>query len=317
MGVCNSKIDKDLKPLSEEHVAGGIWSEYSNIDMCGKGDMDMIHNWKKNYTIKELKMRCEQKGYSAICVGSFDHAALKKFPFQLTPQHCRRSQGYSNRLYIFTPYDKKVGETIDYSGHKPFSMNNSQMGETLTNISTPKPFSLTGSQMGDTGTHKKSYAKEEETEYLVKRYKETELPEMPKYPSENSGIKIEHMNLEVGVPIDNRELMDYPSIPTNQKKGFWKKHHNIDMCGQGDIEMMMNWKSNYTIEQLKQIVEEKGYSAITVSAGNPSFNHAAIKDFPYDLRRDHCKQINQCCRHPSDIYIYTSDKPSKEEYYKE
>ena len=34
-------------------------------------------------------------------MGSFDHAALKKFPYQLTAGHCEPSPGYSNTIYIW------------------------------------------------------------------------------------------------------------------------------------------------------------------------------------------------------------------------
>ena len=34
-------------------------------------------------------------------MGSFDHAALKKFPYQLTADHCEPSPGYSNTFYIW------------------------------------------------------------------------------------------------------------------------------------------------------------------------------------------------------------------------
>jgi len=48
------------------------------------------------------------------------------------------------------------------------------------------------------------------------------------------------------------------------------------------------------------MVELKGYSAITISAG-----HAKLKKFDYQLTPAHCKPISTCCRHPCTIYIYT------------
>ena len=38
-----------------------------------------------------------------MCVGSFGHAALKNFDYQLTKEHCKPSQGYTNELYIYFP----------------------------------------------------------------------------------------------------------------------------------------------------------------------------------------------------------------------
>ena len=81
--------------------AAGRWSEHQNIDMCGQGDVEIIHNWRSTHSVDDLKRIVEQKGYSAVCVGSFGHAALKKFPYQLTPGHCKPSRGYTNTLYIW------------------------------------------------------------------------------------------------------------------------------------------------------------------------------------------------------------------------
>merc|ERR1719453_1222393 len=83
------------------------------------------------------------------------------------------------------------------------------------------------------------------------------------------------------------------------------EYRNIDMCGQGDVEIVQNWRSRTSIEELKRKVEECGYSAITVSDGDPSFGHAALKQFQYQLTSEHCKPISTCCRHPCKIYIWT------------
>ena len=49
-----------------------------------------------------------------------------------------------------------------------------------------------------------------------------------------------------------------------------------------------------TIEELKQMVVEKGYSAFTISTGESSFSasHAALKKFDYQLLPEHCKPID-------------------------
>ena len=51
----------------------------------------------------------------------------------------------------------------------------------------------------------------------------------------------------------------------------------------------------------------RGYSAFTVSAGQPSFGHAALKRFPHVLTKSDCKPISTCCRHPCTIYIFTRE----------
>ena len=86
-----------------EKSPGGTWKKYTNIDMCFQGDAEIIGDWKSQHTIASLKKIVEQKGYSAVCVGSFGHAALKNFDYQLTADHCKPSQGYTNELYIWFP----------------------------------------------------------------------------------------------------------------------------------------------------------------------------------------------------------------------
>ena len=78
------------------------WSVHQNIDMSNQGDKEIIHSWRMKHSIEDLKRIVEQKGYSAISVGNFDFAALKKFPYQLTAGHCKPSRGYTNTLYIYS-----------------------------------------------------------------------------------------------------------------------------------------------------------------------------------------------------------------------
>jgi len=59
----------------------GNWEVYNNIDMCGQGDVEIIGDWRSNTTIEELKQKVIDRGYTAVTVGSFGHAALKKFDY--------------------------------------------------------------------------------------------------------------------------------------------------------------------------------------------------------------------------------------------
>ena len=81
----------------------GEWLHYKNIDMCFQGDAQIIGDWQRTHTVESLKKIVEEKGYSAVCVGSFGHAALKSFDYQLTKEHCAPSLGYTNDLYIWVP----------------------------------------------------------------------------------------------------------------------------------------------------------------------------------------------------------------------
>ena len=76
---------------------------YKNIDMCFQGDIEIIQDWKRHKSIDQLKKIVEEKGYSAVCVGSFGHAALKSFDYQLTKDQCKPSHGYTNELHIWFP----------------------------------------------------------------------------------------------------------------------------------------------------------------------------------------------------------------------
>jgi len=81
----------------------GVWTEHKNIDMAFQGDVEIIHEANLVRDIPALKKRCEKKNYSAICVGSFPHAALKKFDYQLESHHCKEALGYTCTLYIYHP----------------------------------------------------------------------------------------------------------------------------------------------------------------------------------------------------------------------
>lgn len=52
---------------------------------------------------------------------------------------------------------------------------------------------------------------------------------------------------------------------------------------------------------------EMGYSCFTISAGEPSFNHAALKVFDRQIGPDDCKPISECCNHPCTIFIYNRE----------
>ena len=87
--------------------------------------------------------------------------------------------------------------------------------------------------------------------------------------------------------------------------GTWEKFSNVDMCMQGDVKIIGRWKSKHSIAEMKRIVEQNNWSAITVSSGTPSFDHAALKNFDYQLRRHHLAPITTCCNHPCTIFVYT------------
>jgi hypothetical protein len=76
------------------------------------------------------------------------------------------------------------------------------------------------------------------------------------------------------------------------------------MCVSTRVEVP-DWKDFATLEDLKIIVEQQNFSAVTVSAGEPSFSHAALKKFAFPLTPMHCQPITECCKHPCTIHIWT------------
>jgi len=211
----------------------GYWTEHSNIDMCGQGDVEIIGDWKHKYSIDDLKDMVVRKGYSAVTVSagqpSFGHAALKKFNFKLTKEHCKPITTCCNHpctIYIY------------HSGEA-------------------------------------SSSKE-----MAKQVKQKQ--EQP--------VDVEFVN-----------------------GGVWTAYKNIDMCGQGDVEIIDGWQQKHSIDDLKRKVEEKGYSAFAISPNSQSFGHAALKKFSYNLTPLECKPTHYECI----IYIWnkfgsdSSDAKSK------
>ena len=79
------------------------WTAHQNIGTPkGQGDVEIILYWRKKHSLDELMRKVEQNGYSAISVGKFHQAVLKKFPYQLTADHCKPVQGYTNTFYIWS-----------------------------------------------------------------------------------------------------------------------------------------------------------------------------------------------------------------------
>jgi len=77
--------------------------------------------------------------------------------------------------------------------------------------------------------------------------------------------------------------------------GVWTVYKNIDMCGQGDVDIIGDWQKSHSIEALRRKVEEKGYSAFAISPDSVSYAHAALKKFNYNLTPVHCKPTDYEC----------------------
>eukprot|EP01038_Epipyxis_sp_PR26KG_P009686 gene9686-13039_t len=80
--------------------------------------------------------------------------------------------------------------------------------------------------------------------------------------------------------------------------GYWTRYKNIDKCGQGDKELIQNWRSTMTLEDFLRKVEENNWSAISVG----DFSFAAMKSFRYQLDASHCKPTQE---YTNTFYIYS------------
>ena len=98
------------------------------------------------------------------------------------------------------------------------------------------------------------------------------------------------------------------TAPRTAPTGSWSEHHNVDMCCEGDVEIVWNWRNTHSLEDLKRIVVVKGYSSVTVSE---QFQHAIFKDFEFQLEPSHCRSVESCCGRPCTIHIYRAQEGSR------
>jgi len=122
------EADSEGKPLGGGD-GSGKWVVYKNIDMCFQGDAEIIGDWRAKTSIGALRKKVAAKGYSAVCVGSFGHAALKSFPYQLTKGHMKPSQGYTNEIHVYYPKGNapKDGTHSDEMGEQAAAENDEEV----------------------------------------------------------------------------------------------------------------------------------------------------------------------------------------------
>lgn len=297
----NSQYTEQVKTTKNE---SSVWKEYQNIDMCGQGDVEIIHDWRKKYSIDDLKRVVEEKNYSAVCVGSFGHAALKKFDFQLDSSHCKPSRGYTNSIYIFTPSNQRsrifeerpvIENSPGWSEHKNMDMcgqgdvefiqnwRNTHTIESLRKYAEEKGYSAIS-----VGGFPFAAFKKFDYHLTIDHCKPSKGYTNSIHiftPSEKQKFRLEEKRVQ-----ERRK---------NQVQG-WEEYENMDMCGQGDVEFIGNWRSKHSVDDLKRIAEEKGYSAFSIGG----FDFCAFKKFDYQLTVDHCKPSRG---YKNSIWIFNLD----------
>jgi len=76
----------------------------------------------------------------------------------------------------------------------------------------------------------------------------------------------------------------------------------MDMYGVGNIEKINNWKNTHSIDDLKKIAIDKGYSGFAVSNGEPSFHEAYFKKYGFKLKKKHLAPIHD--GEPMKFYLH-------------
>ena len=74
----------------------------------------------------------------------------------------------------------------------------------------------------------------------------------------------------------------------NSGSSRWVSHWNLDFPEEGEVELLDNWKEYLVLEDLQRIVEVRGYSGFTVSAGPPGFSHAKLVSLGRRIGRSDC-----------------------------
>jgi len=94
----------------------------------------------------------------------------------------------------------------------------------------------------------------------------------------------------------SKQLEDAPP----PRGGVWVFYEDLDMADQGDVDVIENWEDHYSVEELKQVVEDQGYSAFVLKEGT-----AYIKNFEFQLTEDHCQPTD----YPCVIHIFAPRAP--------
>ena len=83
-------------------------------------------------------------------------------------------------------------------------------------------------------------------------------------------------------------------------KGSWVCLKNVDMCNQGDVEFVRNWRQGgKSVEDLRRMAEARGHMAFSIDPSGRHFKHCAFKRFDYQLTPAHCTPS------PGEIHIFT------------
>jgi len=287
-------------PDPDWNISQESWTEHKNMDMCGQGDVMIISDWRKKYSVEDLKKIVEQKGYSAISVGSFGHAAVKSFNYQLKLSHCRPTNGYTNTIYIYSPkntIDSQAEISCEPGWKEHTNMDMCGQGDVEFIKNWRKMHTIQDLRKI---AEKKGYSAISVGGFDFAAFKKFDYQLTINHCKPSKGYS---NSIHIYTPSEKAKLAQKEKQLEERCKNAsqgWEEFVNMDMCGQGDVEILKNWRSKHSIDGLKQIAEEKGYSAFSIGG----FDFAAFKKFNYQLTIDHCKPSRG---YSNSIWIYNPE----------
>ena len=76
------------------------------------------------------------------------------------------------------------------------------------------------------------------------------------------------------------------------------------MVGVGECEQFSDGKSKHSIDELKKICIDKGYSGFLMSSGEPSFDGVQFKKFGFQLEKKHMAPAHYDKEYPRKFYFH-------------
>ena len=75
---------------------------------------------------------------------------------------------------------------------------------------------------------------------------------------------------------------------------LWTFHKGFDLGGKGDVQQISDWQSRHTLDSLKALIIEKGWSCVALRWGT-----AFCKKLDYQVEARHLNPVSDC-----DTWIY-------------
>lgn len=284
------EADEPQPPMPIEE---SFWTQHPDLDINGAGEI-----WQRKYfnfdkdkdmTIEDVKRFVQENRCSCfIHYAEWGYVIVKKTATKLTLAQCTPSPNPCT-LYLYNPTPMwSVHQNMDMSGmgdrENIWKWREHTTIPDLKRIVERHGYSAFSVSNGEPGG------------FTHACFKKFDYQLTPEHCAPSSVATIYIYNPK-GFPEAASSLPLSNTIPQ-----MWTEHQGIDMGGLGDIQRIDDWQEHTTLEKLKDTVHQQGYSAIVVtcSSGEPSFSHAVLLNFDYQLTPEHCQPSNNPCT----IHIY-------------